>query len=58
MSDGRGQLSASRHSILKATTVSSEEGRLSTVRNFSDSGASLEVASPIGESKTASADAG
>ncbi|MBR1090820.1 PilZ domain-containing protein [Bradyrhizobium manausense] len=41
--------SAARHKVLKAATISFGGGAIScTVRNLSDSGASLEVASPIG----------
>ncbi|OCX25975.1 pilus assembly protein PilZ (plasmid) [Bradyrhizobium sp. UASWS1016] len=41
--------SALRHKVLKAATISFGGGAIScTVRNLSDSGASLEVASPIG----------
>ncbi len=39
--------SAPRHKVLKATTISFGGGAIScTVRNLSDGGASLEVASP------------
>ncbi len=38
-----------RHKVLKAATISFGGGAIScTVRNLSDSGASLEVASPVG----------
>ncbi|MGO4716065.1 PilZ domain-containing protein [Bradyrhizobium sp. 2TAF24] len=41
--------SAPRHKVLKAAMISFGGGAIScTVRNLSDSGASLEVASPIG----------
>ena len=41
--------STPRHKVLKAATISFGGGAIScTVRNLSDSGASLEVASPIG----------
>lgn len=41
--------SAPRHRVLKAATISFGGGAIScTVRNLSDNGASLEVASPIG----------
>ena len=41
--------SAPRHKVLKAATISFGGGAINcTVRNLSDGGASLEVASPIG----------
>jgi hypothetical protein len=44
-----GKRSTPRHRVLKAATISFGGGAIScTVRNLSDSGASLEVASPIG----------
>ena len=45
--------STPRHRVFKAATISFGGGAIScTVRNLSDSGASLEVASPIGIPET------
>ena len=47
------QRSTPRHRVLKAATISFGGGAIScTVRNLSVSGASLEVASPIGVPET------